>query len=152
MPSDHYEIPTWQIGEDGAISERSLGYLQFVERRGGTVYASFGDSTEGREWVPRVVFSDRDSGAVNFLDAIGNVQCTRFHVVRESDSSSPIIAELASEVRQRMKDDPWFAAMVEVKLKTLIANLEDEASDLERDVMPSVSEGTEAVTLKFRRR
>jgi len=29
-----------------------------------------------------------------------------------------------------------FAAMVEVKMKTLIADLEDEASDLERDLLP----------------
>jgi hypothetical protein len=150
MPSDDYEIPTWQIAEDGAIDERSLGYLKFVEKRGGTVFASFG--ADAQEWAPRVMFTDRDNGVVNFLEAMGNVQSSRFHVVRESDSSSPIITELASEVRQRMKDDPWFAAMVEVKMKTLIANLEDEASDLERDVMPSVSEGTEAITLKFRRR
>ena len=45
-----------------------------------------------------------------------------------------------------------FAAMVEVKMKTLIADLEDEASDLERDLLPQVSEGTQTLSLKFRRR
>ena len=151
MPSD-YEIPTWQIGDDGAISERSLGYLQFVERRGGTLYASFGNSTEGREWAPRVIFSDRDNGIVNFLDEHGNVQCTRFHVVRDADSCPPIVTELATDLRRRMKDDPWFAPMVEGKMKTLIADLEDEASNLETDLMPQVSEGTQTLSLKFRRR
>jgi hypothetical protein len=41
----------------------------------------------------------------------------RFHVVRDADSCPPIVTELASELRRRMKDDPWFAAMVEVKVR-----------------------------------
>ena len=34
----------------------------------------------------------------------------------------------------------------------LIADLEDEASNLETDLMPQVSEGTQTLSLKFRRR
>ena len=148
--SDDYEIPTWEIALDGAISERSLGYLQFVERRGATVTVSFG--SEAREWAPRVTFSDRESGTVHFLDHDGNVQSTRFHVVRESNACPPILAELAEEFRQRISDDPWFAAMVEVRMKTLLADLDDEASDIEKKVMPGVSEDTQRLSLQFRRR
>src|SRR5256885_260777 len=80
------DFSIWEIAPDGAIDEKSLGYLQFVERRGLTVCASFTDSSEGREWVPRIVFSDRDSGTIHFIDEGGNDQYQHFHVVRSSDS------------------------------------------------------------------